>query len=97
MIITTRMTILFITRSAAQPSILKKMLMAVAGGGAFTFGAAGTGTGVAAGRGGAARGSENREMTPRVDTCAVTLPAVALTVVGRSCQVPDFRSNDLTA
>ena len=45
MIITTRMTILFITRSAAQPSILMKMLMAVAGGGAFTFGAAVTGTG----------------------------------------------------
>jgi hypothetical protein len=73
------------------------MLTAVVGGWAFTRGVAGTGGGVAAGVvTGDVCGSVNRAKTQRWEKCAVTIPVAASKLVGTSCQVPDFWSNDFT-
>ena len=91
---TTGMMALFTTRSDAQLIMFVNMLTAVAGGWAFTCGAGGSGTGVASGVAGEARGSVNRAKTERCPISAVTVPVAASKVVGRTFQVPDFMSKD---
>ena len=58
--------ILFTIRSATQPNMLMNMLTAVAGGWAFSCGAAGIGRGVATGVGGAVNGAGEQGKTAEV-------------------------------